>query len=97
MFFEGIKLYERRATLTDEDFRRTVRSPLVWTLAAGLIFGSGFFAWVFYESRENVTALEVAIGGIACRSIIRNILAGIDAGKAPTAGPPRGPASLYLR
>jgi hypothetical protein len=70
--FELLKLYGLRGKLTSKKYTARMRSPLYWLVALGMVLASGFFAWVFYAERADATALQLALAGIASRSLLRD-------------------------
>lgn len=69
--FEVLKVYELRTKLSSKSYLRLIRSPLFWLATLGMVLASGFFAWVFYANSQDVTAMELALSGVAARSFVR--------------------------
>lgn len=69
--FECLKLYDLRHKLTQKKYIRLVKSKLFWIVVCGMLGASGFFSWVVYAERADVSVAQLALAGIAARSIIR--------------------------
>jgi len=76
--FELLKLYELKHKLTNKKTTRLLHSGLFWITVAGMIAASGFFAWVFYAERPHATAAELALCGVAARSLVREAVAALS-------------------
>ncbi|MGK3961576.1 hypothetical protein WMF38_51775 [Sorangium sp. So ce118] len=69
---ELMKAYELREKLTTSKFRRLLRSKLFWLVELGMIFTSGFVAWLINAAAQTATPWQVAVAGIAARGLLRS-------------------------
>lgn len=83
---EMLKAYEYRAKLNLKKFQKLIRSPLFWSVVAGMLLASGFIAWAANVDRTEVRIWEVVATGIAARSIIRDVFASKEASKPTKLG-----------
>lgn len=77
--FECLKVYDLKHKLANKKYRRLIRSGLFWVVVIGMLAASGFFSWVVYAERADASAAQLAIAGIAARSVIREGLSTITA------------------
>src|SRR3954463_13291434 len=77
--FECLKVYDLRHKIANKKYQRLIRSRLFWTAVIGMLAASGFFAWGVYAGRPDASAAQLAIAGIAARSLIRDGLSAITA------------------
>lgn len=78
---ELLKFYEYRGKLSERKFKQILKSPLFWTSTLGLLFASGYFSWVLNAHKSEVRAVDLAVAGVGCRSIIRGLIAARVANK----------------
>lgn len=69
--FELLKLYDMRGRISESKFNKIIRSPMFWSIVAGMLAASGFIAWTINDGNPNASAWQVVISGIAARSFIR--------------------------
>jgi hypothetical protein len=92
--FEVLRLYEYRHELSSRKYARLMKSALFWLVALGMVAASGFFAWAFYAGRGNVTVAELALSGVAARSLVRQGVGTLSAKSSVKLGSPDDGLSL---
>jgi hypothetical protein len=68
---ELFKLYELREKLARKKSRALFQSPVYWIATLGMLCASGILAWLINASVQNPTPWQLAIAGIAGRSLLR--------------------------
>ena len=91
---ELLKLYEYRAKLRADRFRRVCKSPMFWSIVTGMLAASGFVSWAMHAESSDVRIWNIVVTGIAARTIVRELTAtkvaaktlklGADDTEAPT-------------
>lgn len=81
-----LKLYEARGTLSPEDFRDQISSPIVWLGIACMLLASGFISWAYHAENQDARIWDIVFTGIAARSIVGGALAGKRANSQTTLG-----------
>lgn len=67
---EMLKLYQRRARLTEKRFRQLLASLKHWLIFLGMVFASGFIAWAVHTG-SHVGVWPVVLSGIGASALIR--------------------------